>query len=451
MSFKNYRLQLLLRILLLTASIYALAIVGVDQEYRGTFIGLLTFIVAQILLLIYYHERTNRQFLRFLNSIKYDDFTEQFHVTGEGKVQSQLAHGLNDVMQKFRVVRAEKEAHLHYFEVIVQHIGIGIITYKPNGDIMMLNNAAKKLVHLTQANNISEFEKVSPELALGLQQLEHGDKVLVPIRKGGEQANLTVHVMELSLLGDRIRLASIQNIQRELEEKEMEAWHNLIKVLTHEIMNSVTPIASLSASASEEISSYTDTEADEITILREELDDVGKCLQTISRRSDSLIRFVNDFRNLTTISVPQKTVFKVGELLHEIKMLMREQLSRQQVQLKVEVPSEDILLSADRGMVEQVLINLVKNAVEALHEKSDATIKLQATLDDRSRARIMVCDNGQGLTEEAMQKIFIPFYTTKKTGSGIGLSLSRQIMRLHQGNISVDSKLGEGTAFTLSF
>ncbi|NEM97771.1 sensor histidine kinase [Pontibacter burrus] len=451
MSFRNYRLQVLVRLLVLAATIYALAIVGFSEAYRSTFIGLLALVLLQIILLVHYHERTNKQFLRFLNSIKYDDFTEQFNVNGEGKTQQQLAGQLNEVMEKFREVRAEKEAHLHYFEVIVQHIGIGIITYKANGEILMLNNAAKKLVHLGQASNISDLQKVSPELALGLQQLEHGDKVLVPVRRGGEQANLTVHVIELSLLGDRVRLASIQNIQRELEEKEMEAWHNLIKVLTHEIMNSVTPISSLSASASEEISSYTDTEAEEVTILREELDDVGRCLQTISRRSDSLIKFVNDFRNLTTISVPQKTVFKVGELFREIQMLMREQLAVKHVQLKIEIPSDDILLSADRGMVEQVLINLVKNATEALHERENATIKLQAYLDDRSRARLIVCDNGHGMTEEAMQKIFIPFYSTKKTGSGIGLSLSRQIMRLHQGNISVNSTLGEGTVFTLSF
>ena len=451
MSFKNYRLQLLLRVLVLAATIYALAIVGPSEAYRSTFVGLLALVLLQVALLVHFHERTNRQFLRFLNSIKYDDFTEQFNVNGEGRTQQQLAGQLNEVMEKFREVRAEKEAHLHYFEVIVQHIGIGIITYKPNGEILMLNNAAKKLVHLTQASHISELQKVSPELALGLQQLEYGDKVLVPVRQGGEQANLTVHVIELSLLGDRVRLASIQNIQRELEEKEMEAWHNLIKVLTHEIMNSVTPIASLSASASEEISSYTDTEAEEITMLREELDDVGRCLQTISRRSDSLIRFVNDFRNLTTISVPQKTIFKVGELFRELKMLMREQLAASRVQLKIEIPAEDILLSADRGMVEQVLINLMKNAIEAVQEKDDASIKLQACLDDRSRARLTISDNGQGMTEEAMQKIFIPFYTTKKTGSGIGLSLSRQIMRLHRGNISVNSALGQGTVFTLSF
>lgn len=321
----------------------------------------------------------------------------------------------------------------------------------PNGSILLINNAAKKLLRIGQAQQIQALAEVSPELALGLQQLGHGEKVLVPLRQGGEQANLSVHVMELSLLGDSIRLASIQNIQRELEEKEMEAWYNLIKVLTHEIMNSVTPIASLSASASEEINSYTDTQAEEVTLLREELADIGQCLQTISRRSDGLIRFVSDFRNLATIAVPQLNRFNASKLLQEIKMLMREQLTLRQVKLKVAVPSDSLLLTADRSMIDQVLINLVKNASEAVQEQPEALIILRAYLDERSRVSIEVADNGSGMTSEAMNKIFIPFFSTKKTGSGIGLSLSRQIMRLHKGTISAQSELGKGTRFVLRF
>ena len=451
MRFRNYRLQLLLRMALLVSSIYFFARLDFNPAYRGTIIGLGAFILLQVWLLIRLQERTNRLFLRFLNSIKYDDFTELFHTKGEGRRQQELALRLNEVMHKFREVRAEKEANMQYFEAIVQHIGIGIITYKPNGSILLLNNAAKKLLRVGQAQQVKELVPVSPELAQSLQQLEHGEKVLVPLRQEGEQANLSVHVMELSLLGDRIRLASIQNIQRELEEKEMEAWHNLIKVLTHEIMNSVTPIASLSASASEEISSYTDTTSEEVTLLREELADIGQCLQTISRRSDGLIRFVTDFRNLTTIAVPQLNRFNVSELLQEIKMLMREQLAAKEVKLQVEVPADSLLLSADRSMVEQVLINLVKNATEAVQEQAGAQIILRAYLDERSRVSIEVADNGSGMTPEAMSKIFIPFFSTKKTGSGIGLSLSRQIMRLHKGTISVQSELGQGTRFVLRF
>ncbi|MFD2515448.1 sensor histidine kinase [Pontibacter locisalis] len=451
MNFNNYKLQLVLRIILLAVSIYFFARIDFDPQYRGTYVGLGLLILLQVWLLVLFQDRTNQQFLRFLNSIRYDDFTELFKVGKEGKFQNELALRLNDVMKKFREVRAEKEAHLQYFEVIVQNIGIGIITYKPDGNILLLNNAAKKLLRVGQLRNVQELNTKSPELTLVLQQLEHGDKVLVPLKQKGEQVNLSVHVMELSMLGERIRLASLQNIQKELEEKEMEAWHTLIKVLTHEIMNSVTPIASLSSSAYEEISSYTDTAAEEVTLLREELEDVGQCLQTISRRSDGLIRFVNDFRNLTTISMPQLERFDVNELLQEIKTLMREQLSKKQVALKVEVPQDSLLLSADRTMIEQVLINLVKNAIEAVQEKPEKEIILRAHLDERSRVSIEVCDNGSGLTQEAMSKIFIPFFTTKKTGSGIGLSLSRQIMRLHKGSISVHSELDKGTRFILRF
>ncbi|WP_242929014.1 sensor histidine kinase [Pontibacter vulgaris] len=451
MRFRNYRLQLLLRVALLVISIYALASINFNPDYRGTYIGLILFILLQVFLLIRFHEHTNKQFLRFLNSIKYDDFTELFRVSGEGRIQHELGLKLNEVMAKFREVRAEKEAHLHYFEVIVQHIGIGIITYKPDGTILLLNNAAKKLLKIAHANHMHELETVNPALAVNMQQLEHGEKTLVQFRQGGELVNVSVHVIELALLGDQVRVASLQNIQRELEEKEMEAWHNLIKVLTHEIMNSVTPIASLSASAREEIQSYTDSPAEEVTVLKEELEDIGQCLQTISRRSDGLIKFVSDFRNLTTISPPNITKFDVSELLQDIKLLMREQLAVQHVQFILDVQSPHLLLAADRSMIEQVLINLLKNAIEAVHEQAEKKIILRAYLDDRSRISIEISDNGQGMTQEAAAKIFIPFFTTKKTGSGIGLSLSRQIMRLHKGTISVQSELGKGTTFILRF
>ncbi|MCC9168120.1 sensor histidine kinase [Pontibacter harenae] len=361
-----------------------------------------------------------------------------------------MALRMNEVMEKFREVRAEKEAHLHYFEVIVQHIGI--ITYKTNGTILMLNNAAKKLLQVKKATNVEEQSLINPKLAQSLLALESGEKALVQVRQGGELLNLSVHVMELSLLGDKIRLASVQNIQRELEDKEMEAWHNLIKVLTHEIMNSVTPIASLSASAYEDVYTYTDTEAEEITLLKGELIDIGQCLQTINRRSDGLIRFVSDFRNLTAISSPVYSMFNVTELLKEIKMLLRDQLAKNEIDLHVDAPAQPLLLSADRTMIEQVLINLVKNALEAVQEqKHEMLITLLAYHDERSRISIEVRDNGHGMTTEAMTKIFIPFFSTKKAGSGIGLSLSRQIMRLHKGSISVQSELEKGTRFILRF
>ncbi|MDX5420486.1 MAG: ATP-binding protein, partial [Hymenobacteraceae bacterium] len=383
MSFNNFKLQLLLRVLLLAITIYVFTLLHLNPQYRFTTFALGAAALVQAWLLVHFQNRTNKQYLRFLNSIKYDDFTELFKVEHKDKQQQELSMKLNDVMHKFRELRAEKEAHLQYYEMIVQHIGIGIISYKPDGTVMLLNHAAKKLLRVGQLRKVDELELESPELAQGLQLMEHNGKFLVPLRRGADQVNLSVHVIELSMLGEKIRLASLQNIQKELEEKEMEAWHNLIKVLTHEIMNSVTPIASLSASAYEELSSYTDTVADEITVLKDELVDVSQCLHTINRRSDGLIRFVNDFRNLTAVSVPQLSRFSVNEMLTEMKTLMREQLAQKHVRLKIEVPQEKLLLSADRSMIEQVLINLIKNAIEAVEEQHQPLIILRAYLDER--------------------------------------------------------------------
>jgi len=298
---------------------------------------------------------------------------------------------------------------------------------------------------------LQDFSGFSEELTAVLQQPERQEKALVQFRQNGMLVQLSVHVIELVLLREPILIASIQNIQTELEEKEMEAWHNLVKVLTHEIMNSVTPIASLSASAGEEVSHFTDSEAEEITVLKEELVEIGKCLQTISRRSDGLIKFLNDFRSLTINKNPAFSLFNVSELLQEMKTLFREQLAAQHIALQLELQADSLLLSADRSMVEQVLINLVKNAMEAVHNTSEKRIVLRAYQNEKSRIVVEVSDTGTGLTQEAQAKIFIPFYTTKATGSGIGLSWSRQIMRLHKGSISVQSEIGIGTTFTLRF
>ncbi|TXK36959.1 GHKL domain-containing protein [Pontibacter qinzhouensis] len=452
MLFKNFRLQLLLRLLALLICVYLLAAINFTEAYRATYVGLVLFILLQVILLISFQEKTNRQVIRFLNAIRFDDFTEQFKAGGEGKIHSELAIRLNEVMNKFRSLRADKEANLQYYEAIVQHIGTGIITYKPDGTILLMNNAAKKLLQHSQASHVQDLQVEPTGNAAGLLELVHGDKVLMQLRQSGELGQLSVHVMELSLLGSTIRLASLQNIQPELEDKEMEAWHNLIKVLTHEIMNSVTPISSLAASAGEEVSSYTDTTATEITLLKEELEDIGLCLQTISRRSQGLIHFVSDFRNLTAVKAPHLQLFNVGELLKELRTLMREQMMNHGVVFNLDLAPQNLLLNADRTMVEQVLINLIKNAMEAtLEGEQPKQVTVKACLDERSRTSIEITDNGSGMTPEAMSKIFIPFYTTKKTGSGIGLSLSRQIMRLHKGTITVQSELGRGTTFTLRF
>ncbi|HMG89906.1 MAG TPA: ATP-binding protein, partial [Chryseolinea sp.] len=234
------------------------------------------------------------------------------------------------------------------------------------------------------------------------------------------------------------------------EEKEMEAWQNLVRVLTHEIMNSVTPISSLAGIIEEELKPYVNEAHDE-PLSRDQLNDIHLSLQTISKRSDGLIHFVREFRSLTSIPRPKPVQINVRTLLEELSILHKRDLTDRSIQLTISVYPEDLTIMADKNMVEQVLINLLRNAIQAFDEQDTKVIEIKASVNDKSRPVISVKDNGTGIDPEAMEKIFIPFFTTKKLGSGIGLSLSRQIMRQHQGTLTVKSTVGKGTEFFMRF
>jgi two-component system nitrogen regulation sensor histidine kinase NtrY len=255
----------------------------------------------------------------------------------------------------------------------------------------------------------------------------------------------------VTLRGELYKLISIQNIQNELEEKEMEAWQNLVRVLTHEIMNSVTPISSLANTVEDELKIQLNNDQEIKSISNEDIEDLHLAVQTIKRRSQGLIRFVQDFRNLTHIPKPKIEEIEVKDLLDDMLILLKKEIEANGVIVTIQVDPKNMTLNADKDLIEQVLINLIKNATQAFDEQTNKLVEVTAYFDEKSRPIISVKDNGNGIEEEALQKIFIPFFTTKKNGSGIGLSLSKQIMRQHQGMLGVKSKLDEGTEFFLRF
>jgi len=244
-------------------------------------------------------------------------------------------------------------------------------------------------------------------------------------------------------------LVSIQNIQSELEEKEMEAWQNLIRVLTHEIMNSITPISSLASTTADLLPDIRDTAAD--ARHDEIVDDIHSAIKTIQKRSNGLLQFVDNYRKLTRIPKPNFEIIGVAELIQRVTDLSRKQMENYHIELEIEIEPESLEITADPVLIEQVLINLCKNAIEAVRETDHAQIRVRSQLDARGHVNIHVQDNGPGIKPEVLDKIFIPFFTTKQNGSGIGLSLSRQIMRLHGASIGVKSNAQEGTKFTLRF
>jgi signal transduction histidine kinase len=320
--------------------------------------------------------------------------------------------------------------------------------------VELMNTAARRLLRTGPIRNIEALERVSEPLVGALRDLDSGEQSMVRVAEEDRTLQLAVHVSRFRLRNEAHALASIQDLRNELEEKEMEAWQQLTRVLTHEIMNSVAPISSLASTAhrllSEAPASPNGTPPQELSEIAE---DAREAVQTIERRSKGLISFVDSYRSFTKIPNPSFKVLEVQELFDDVRRLLRVQIEEHALDLRINVAPEDLQVSADPELIEQVLINLVLNAMQAVEDEPEPRIELRARIDRRSRPVLQVIDNGPGIPPDVQEKIFVPFFTTKEDGSGIGLSLSRQIMRLHGGALTVrsDPDADAETMFTLRF
>ncbi len=451
MVYKNFRFKIIFRISFIILSILLLFFVIYNMEFNITPVLIIMLVVFQVLSLIHFLESTNRYLTNFLESIRYSDFTRSFQVDGLGAAYDGLKEAFNDVMNDFQQIRTEKEVYQHYLQNVIQHIGICLIVFKKNGDVLMINNAAKKLFRINKLKNINSLDNFSPELTKILPKLKSSEKALVKVQDDEELLQLVIYAKEFILEGQRLSLVSIQNIQMELETQEMEAWQKLIRVLTHEIMNSITPIASLSATVNNILDDIDTTDNIPQEIDDETVIDIQNALKTIHKRSQGLIHFVETYRNLTKIPNPDFKIFQVEQLFNNIKKLMQEPLKKDNIEFSIKIEPISLELAADEQLIEQIIINLIKNSIQALEKKKNGKISLKAFIGFRGRAIIQVIDNGQGILKEVIDRIFIPFFTTKQSGSGIGLSLSKQIMRLHSGSITVSSQPDVETVFSLRF
>jgi nitrogen fixation/metabolism regulation signal transduction histidine kinase len=445
----DIRKQLIPKVALLTFLIFITAVLFVkDYNFSLTLVagGLAAFNAFR---LIWFLEERLKSAEPIADDVQFDEISQTFKSKEENPSANRMSQMLNEAVTKIKTARREQDSDLQFFKNVVQHIGIGLIAFRKDGGIQIANSAAKRLLRLTRAVNINDLKEVSEPLVDAVLKLKTGGRELVPMKMGDETFQLSVYAIELTLRGEELKLISITNIQSELEEKEMEAWQNLVRVLTHEIMNSVTPISSLADMAEQDLGAH--LKAQSGNLKKEQLEDMYLSLQTISKRSEGLIRFVKEFRNLTHIPKPKLSDVAVKPLLTDMALLHRKEAADKGIIMEVNVKPEQLIISADKNMIEQVIINLIKNAIQAFDEQVIKTITLTGATSDKGRPIISVKDNGSGIDPEALEKIFIPFFSTKKTGSGIGLSLSKQIMRQHEGRITVHSKPGEGTEFVLRF
>jgi two-component system nitrogen regulation sensor histidine kinase NtrY len=450
MGFSHFRIGVLIRVIIISLTAFLFVyLVSFNEKYVSAVIVAVA-IIFEISELFHFSAVTNKKITRFLESIRYSDFSSSFSYDNKlGKSFRELNTAFNSVADAFRKERAEKEEHLNYLNTVVQHVSTGLLSFDNEGNVGLINSAAKKFLGTPQLRNINEILGVNVTLYKRLKQLNPGEKTLIRV---SSDLNLSIHAAELKLRGHTIKLVAIQNIHSELVSKEVEAWQNLTKVLRHEIMNSITPIASLTGTLNEILAEDLKRINDHSCEINDEtLDDLEEGLQTIENRSKGLIKFVDAYRDYTSIPKPKFGLIKIDELFEHICKLLKREFMEIGIDFKSNILQDKMEITADRELIEMVLINLLKNAKEALAGREGAKIELTARLDIQQRVLLEVKDNGPGIIPEAQDRIFIPFYTTKKSGSGIGLALSRQIMQLHHGFLSVKSEPNIYTIFSLGF
>ncbi|MDO6390346.1 ATP-binding protein [Pontibacter sp. BT731] len=454
MVYNRFRANLLLRVGLLSISIIALTLVLFRTEWYVTAVCIGLLLLLQLYDLVRYVERTNRDVAGFLEAIRHSDFTQRFAVAGNNPAYKALYQSFNDVSDAFQRIKSDKQAHHLYLQTIVEHIGVGIISYDERGHVLLVNNMIKEALHLPHLEHIGALSRISEELVEVLQHIGHQERRLVTLQVRDEQLQLALHATTMVSQGRTLKIVSCQNIKSELEEQELQTWQKLIRVLTHEIMNTITPVISLTSTVSQLMEEEVVRKAVAGQVPEEEvLEDIRAGLQTIEKRSAGMLHFVKNYRRLMRVPTPEVRTVKVKDLLKSVYTLLQPEMEAKRTKLTIYLREEKAELQVDPELIEQVLINLIKNGMEASHQAATPLVEVFAYQDeqDSSRFRIDVQDNGSGVSPEDLDRIFIPFFTTKKQGSGIGLSLSRQIMRQHGGSIRVSSSPGGPTTFSLTF
>jgi len=451
MVFKKFYFIVIFRVVLLTLSIFLFdyLVTVARHEVSSIILGLV--IIFQVYSLIVYLNRVNKQLSQFFDSIRHSDFSTSFSDKSLGKSFEKLSRSFNQVIDEFKKNRAEKEEHYNYLQTVVQHINIGIICFGSDGKVDMFNNSAKRLFKKNNLRNINDLKTVKKDLPESLLKLRAGDKILIKIFTDDELKQLSVYATEFRMRGEDYILVAFHDIHAELEEKEIESWQKLIRVLTHEIMNSITPISSLASTVTDMIIDKSGDDYVLNEIKDDDLESIDQALTTIQNRSQGLLNFVDIYRNLTRIPKPNFRYFQIKELFDRAEQLLKPKIEDLNIVCNCKVYPDDLMLTADPDLLDQVVINLILNAIDAVKKSKNPQVSLIAYNNQNNRTTIEISDNGTGIKPDIIDKIFMPFFTSKKDGSGIGLSLSRQIMHLHKASISVKSKRDEGSIFTLTF
>ena len=438
---------LMLRSLLLLLSLSLLAYALINTNWYVVEALLLALIMAQFGEITHSLTRTNREIARFLDAIAYDDTTQSFTGISRLPPYRELGTAMGRVMERLRKGRSEHEEMSRYLAAMLAHVPVALIAREADGRYLPLNTAARQMFELP-GNTTLDLARYGAEFRTGLEQLKVGGRQLLQLKRGPSTIVVKTVATSFWSRGEHRTLISLQNIGDELSAQQLDAWHRLIRTIAHEVMNSLTPISSLSQTARELVIVAQSQRQMDGEPARE-LDDAIEALDAVARRSEGLLHFVQNHRRLTQrmIARPEDTL--LVRVFARIERLLGPEMTARGIRFEYDCRPQTLRLRVDPELLDQALINLLRNAMEALAERLDAEIQLTAEALAGGDVAIRVRDNGPGIPAELHEQIFVPFFTTKQQGTGVGLTLVQQIASLHGGSVTLNESPGGGAAFTL--